>query len=155
MIRSIVTIIGLLIGSAVFAQNKISAVLVDSSNGEPVPFATVSLTRDGAKKPDAYNLSTESGEVVIAKVHKGSYLFKAELLGYKAFEKHIRVDGDLDLGKVSMNPDKQMLDAASVSAVGVSTSAGVSGSANAVAGNNANAATTRRDSHALHIVSSL
>lgn len=118
MIRSIVTIIGLLIGSAVFAQNKISAVLVDSSNGEPVPFATVSLTRDGAKKPDAYNLSTESGEVVIAKVHKGSYLFKAELLGYKAFEKHIRVDGDLDLGKVSMNPDKQMLDAASVSAVG-------------------------------------
>ena len=31
----------------------------------------------------------------------------------------------------------------------------VMGSANAVAGNNANAATTRRDSHALHIVSSL
>ena len=118
MTRTISTILGLLIATGLFAQNKVSAILIDSSNGEPVAFATVSMTRDGAKKPDCYNLSGDSGEVVLAKIRKGSYTFKAELLGYKALEKRVQVDGDLDLGKLKMDPDKQMLDAASVSAVG-------------------------------------
>ena len=119
MTRSIVTFIGLLIiSTGLFAQNKVSAILLDSSNGEPVAFATVSMTRDGSKKPDMYCMSTDSGEAVFSKVRKGLYVFKAELLGYKPFVKHIQVEGDLDLGKLRMEPDKVMLDAASVSAVG-------------------------------------
>ena len=116
--KTLTLLAGLFFAAGLYAQNKVSAVLLDSSNGEPVPFATVSLTKDGAKKPEYYNLSGDDGHVVLAKVRHGNYLFKAELLGYKAWEKHIKVEGDLDLGKVKMDPDKQMLDAASVSAVG-------------------------------------
>ena len=109
---------GMLACAGLAAQNRVTAVLLDSSNGDAVTFATVSLTRDGAKKPDYYNLSTDSGEVSISKVKHGNYTFRAELLGYKAFEKVIKVEGNLDLGKIGMDPDRQMLDAASVSAVG-------------------------------------
>ena len=118
MTRTIVFFAGLFAAAALSAQNKVTAVLLDSSNGEGIPFATVSLTRDGAKKPDYYNLTTDSGELSISRVRNGSYLFKAELLGYKAWEKKIKVEGDTDLGEIKMNPDRQMLDAASVSAVG-------------------------------------
>ena len=75
---------GMLACAGVAAQNRVTAVLLDSSNGDAVTFATVSLTRDGAKKPDYYNLSTDSGEVSISKVKHGNYTFRAELLGYKA-----------------------------------------------------------------------
>ena len=118
ILKLIVLLSGLLAGTGLAAQNKVTAVLLDSSNGDAVPFATVSLTREGAKKPDYYNLSGETGEVSLAKVKRGTYTFKAELLGYKAWEKVIKVEADVDLGKVKMEPDRQMLDAASVSAVG-------------------------------------
>ena len=116
--RIIAIAAGFLICAGVYAQNKITAVLLDSSNGDAVPFATVSLTREGANKPDYYNLSTDTGDVTIAKVKRGTYTFRAELLGYKTWEKTIKVEADVNLGKVNMEPDKQMLDAASVSAVG-------------------------------------
>ena len=118
IVKLTVLLSGMLASAGLHAQNKVTAVLVDSSNGDAVPYATVSLTREGAKKPDYYNLSGETGEVAIVKVKKGTYTFKAELLGYKAWEKSVKVEADVDLGKVQMEPDRQMLDAASVSAVG-------------------------------------
>ena len=116
--KAFTLIAGLFVAAGLGAQNTVSAELLDSSNGEPVPFATVSVSKEGAKKPDYYDLSTETGHVTIKKVRHGNYIFRAELLGYKTFEKKIKVEGDLDLGKVKLDPDKQMLDAASVSAVG-------------------------------------
>ena len=105
--------------AAASAQNTVSAVLKDSNSGEPVAFATVSLHLPGAKKASNYALSNDAGQVSIVKVKNGSYLFKAELLGYKSLEKNITVKGaDIDLGELTMDPDTKMLDAASVSAVG-------------------------------------
>ena len=108
----------LLIGTAAMAQNRISAVLIDDSNGEPVGFATVSLTQDGAKKPAKYVLSDAEGKVEITGVRAGNYHFKAELLGYVNFEKEIKVPEVKDLGEIRMKLDREQLDAASVSAVG-------------------------------------
>ena len=85
MTRTYALIAGLLFAAGLSAQNKITAVLSDSSNGEPVPFATVSVSKEGAKKPDYYDLSTENGEVLIKKVRNGSYIFRVELLGYKTW----------------------------------------------------------------------
>jgi len=108
----------LALGAGAFAQNSVKAVLVDSSNDEPVGFATVSLTRDGAQKPAKYVLSDADGKVEITGVRAGTYTFKAELLGYKAFTKEIKVPDVSDMGKVNMQPDREQLDAAAVSAVG-------------------------------------
>ena len=105
--------------SLALAQNTgtIRAVLQDES-GEPVPFATVSVYKMGNSKPYKYALSTADGKVSIEKVTNGKYTIKAELLGYKEFSKDIEVKGYLDLGTIKLEEDKQVLDAASVSAVG-------------------------------------
>ena len=108
----------LLLGTGVFAQNRLSAVLMDDSNGEPVGFATVSLTREGAQKPAKYVLSDSDGKVEISGIKAGTYTFKAELLGYEPYEKQVKIPDVNNLGEIKMKLDQQQLDAASVSAVG-------------------------------------
>ena len=116
----IVCLIGaLVISTAALAQSShIRAVLKDSSNDEGVGFATVSLTKEGAKKPEKYVLSESDGKVEITGVHPGTYVLKAELLGYKDFIKTIKVPDERELGVIKMDPDREQLEAASVSAVG-------------------------------------
>lgn len=100
-------------------QRVVTALLVDSSTGEPISFATVSLTKAGEKSPSNYVLSDDKGNVNITKVARGKYTFKVELLGYKTYTKEITTDGTpLKLGEIKIEPDKEMLDAASVSATG-------------------------------------
>lgn len=108
----------LLFGVGAYAQNTITATLLDASNDEPVGFATVSLTKKGATKPAKYVLSHDDGAVEIEGVKAGVYNFKAELMGYKPFEKEITVPADAKLGVIKMKTDTQVLDAASVSAAG-------------------------------------
>lgn len=100
------------------AQNRLTAVLIDETNGDPVGFATVSLTKQGAQKPAKYVLSDAEGKVEITGIRAGEYLFKAELLGYVTYEKTIKVPDVRDLGEIRMKEDREQLDAASVSAVG-------------------------------------
>ncbi len=92
--------------------------LVEDRSGEPVPFATVSLTVKGAKDAKHYVLTDADGAASIAKVAKGEYHLKAELMGYKTYEKDITVDKPLNLGEVRMSEDIEVLDAAKVTAVG-------------------------------------
>ena len=109
----------LICGLNSYAQSSIKAVLLDSATGEPVSFATVSLTKQGAAKASSYVLSSDDGAVNIAGVKKGSYTIKAEILGYKPLTREITVSGaTLDLGKLEMIPDAEQLQAAKVSATG-------------------------------------
>lgn len=106
-------------GTGLFAQNKISAVLTDASSGDPLEFVTVSLFQDGKDKPLKYALSDDKGKVTLESVAKGTYTFKAELLGYKAYSATVKMDSKpVDLGTLKMSVDTEQLDAASVSAVG-------------------------------------
>lgn len=106
--------------SLAFAQGggTVTLSLTDSSTGEAVGFATVSITKPGNTKPYKYALSDDKGKTVFDKVAAGKYVLKAELLGYKPLTKDIEVKGKLDLGALKMDPDKQVLDAANVSAAG-------------------------------------
>ncbi len=66
-------LIAVLISAASYAQNVVTATLQDASNGEPIGFATVSLTKKGATKPAKYTLSAEDGKVSIDGVRAGTY----------------------------------------------------------------------------------
>ena len=104
---------------AASGPGNVTAVLRDASSGEPVSFATVSLTVPGKKTAYKYVLSDEDGKVLLEKVRSGQYEFKSELLGYKPFVKTITVkDAGIDLGELKMDLDKETLEAAEVSAVG-------------------------------------
>ena len=110
-----------LVGLHAYAQNSanIKGVLVDESTGEPVPFATVSLTRDGQSRPAKYSLTDDKGAFTLESVRSGSYTIRAELLGYIAHEAAVKMESRaLDLGKIEMKVDKEQLDAAEVSALG-------------------------------------
>ena len=118
MIRRLLAVFSaLLVAGTLFAQNhKITLKLEDSSNGEPVGFATVSATPE--KGQAKYTLSDGEGNAVLDKVKTGKYTLKVELLGYKNYEKELDVKSNLDLGTVKMEVDQRVLDAASITATG-------------------------------------
>ena len=120
LLRFSVVILLLSIHLSVFAQSgfTVRMKLTDESNSEPVGFATVSLTPEGQKEPTRYVLSTAEGVATLIKVGKGDYKLKVELMGYKTFEKEITVDKALDLGEIKVQQDLQVLEAASVTAIG-------------------------------------
>ena len=106
-------------GAAAQQSFSVKAVLQDASTKEKLSFVTVVLAKPKADRPSAYALSEEDGSLLFAEMRPGTYIFKAELLGYKVYEKEFIIkDKDVDLGTVSMEPDTEMLAAASVSAVG-------------------------------------
>jgi len=112
--------IALLLPLGLLAQggNTVSLKLTDKTNSESVAFATVSVTPKGADKALKYALTDEKGEVKFADLKSGTYTIKAELMGYKPYTQEIKLDKNLALGEIKMDVDNQVLDAASVSAVG-------------------------------------
>ncbi|MBO4634771.1 MAG: outer membrane beta-barrel protein [Bacteroidales bacterium] len=118
MVRRILAVlVALFVAGTLLAQNyHVTVKLQDAGTGEPVGFATVSLTPE--KGQPKYALADGNGKAEVEKVHPGKYTLKAELLGYKNYEKVIEVHGNMDLGTVKMDLDQKTLDAASVTATG-------------------------------------
>ena len=119
-IRTLFASLVFLLSVTAFAQGSFSVKLklVDSKTTEPVSFATVSLTEKGQDKALKYVLSDAEGVAQIVKVKKGTYVLKAELMGYNPHSQEIALNKDLDLGEIKLTEDVKVLDAASVSAVG-------------------------------------
>ncbi len=92
--------------------------LLDANNNEPVPFATVYVSKDGTTKNAFYSLTDEQGYATIPKVKSGTYIFKAELLGYKIFTKEVKIDASIDLGVFKIEPNIDQIEQSVVSAVG-------------------------------------
>ncbi len=93
--------------------------LSDASTQEPVGFATVSLTDTTTAKTYKFAMSAEDGKVSIPGVRNGVFLLKAEMMGYRTYASVLKIEGkDMDLGTVKMEQDVEVLEAASVTAVG-------------------------------------
>ncbi len=118
MVRKfLVVVFGLFTALALHGQNcKISLQLQDAATGDPVSFATVSVTP--AKGQAKYTLTDSEGKATLEKVRAGSYTLKAELMGYKSHEQSLELKADTSLGVIKMEQDLEVLDAASVSATG-------------------------------------
>lgn len=110
----------LLFPLSAFAQNSFSIrlKLIDAKTSEPVGYATTSLTVKGATKASSFVMTDDKGEATLNKISKGTYIVKAELMGYTTYEQEVVVEKNIDLGEIKMSEDVTVLDAASVSAVG-------------------------------------
>ena len=119
-LRMFAATILMLLSFSAYAQNSytVKLKLIDSKTSEPVSFATASLTVKGETTAAKYVLTDAEGAASLTKVKKGTYLLKAELMGYKSHEQELVVDKNIDLGDIKMSEDVEVLDAASVSAVG-------------------------------------
>ena len=115
--RILISLVAIFASIALSAQSyNVTVKLEDATNGEPVGFATVSLTPE--KGSAKYALSDHEGKAVVEKVKAGKYTFKAEIMGYKPFSQLVEVKEALDMGTIKMDLDQEVLDAASVSATG-------------------------------------
>lgn len=119
-LKTLVTFASMFVATSAFAQGSFTVKLrlVDEKTSEPVSFATASLTPKGSASASKYVLTDMAGEASLTKVKKGTYTVKAELMGYKPYTAEITVAKDVDMGEIRMAEDVQVLDAASVSAVG-------------------------------------
>lgn len=120
LLKPFFTFVLMLAGFTAFAQANytVKLKLVDEKTSAPVAYATASLKVKGEETASKYVLTDDKGLASLTKVRKGTYIFKAELMGYKAYEKEIVVDKNIDLGEIKMAEDAEVLDAASVSAAG-------------------------------------
>lgn len=100
------------------SSSSVSLKLVDEKTQEAISYATISLTKKSETSPKYYMLSDAAGTANFAKVAKGSYVLKAEIMGYLTHTQEITVEKSLNLGTIKMKEDAKVLDAASVSAVG-------------------------------------
>jgi hypothetical protein len=118
MVRRIVLALAALFSAVgLFAQNyKITLQLQDVITREAIGFATVSLAPEKGKH--IYSLSDADGHAQFDKVKAGKYTLKAEILGYKPLEQALDVKENMDLGILEMDLDRQVLDAAQVTALG-------------------------------------
>ena len=108
-----------------YAQGKysVNVRVVDTDSGEPIEFATVSVRESGRlgtkKITPKYCLSDKEGNAAIQKVNPGQWVLKTELLGYETDSVIFKVEGkDVDLGNIFMRQAKEVLEAATVTAVG-------------------------------------
>ena len=118
--RMAVLLLSLFISVISLAQNTytVKLKLVDAKTSAPVGYATTSLTVKGADSASKFVMTDDGGVAQLVKVSKGTYILKAELMGYKSHEQEIIVEKNIDLGEIKMSEDVELLDAASVSAVG-------------------------------------
>ena len=88
--RILLLLVSLFASVAMMAQNvNVTVKLADASNDEPIGFATVSLTPE--KGSAKYSLTDNNGKGTIEKVKVGKYTFKAEIMGYKSYEKAVEI----------------------------------------------------------------
>ena len=119
-LRNLLLILTLLAGHSAFAQAlySIKLHLTDEKTSEPVAFATASVTVKGEKSPMKYVLTDDHGNATIVKLKKDTYIFRAELMGYKTYIKEIVLEKNMDLGVIKMKEDAEVLEAAKVTDLG-------------------------------------
>ena len=120
ILRFLISLAAMMLAISANAQSafNLTLKLVDAKTSEPVAFATVSLTENGKDSAAKYVLTNSEGKAQFAKVRKGTYVLKAEIMGYKTHVQNVTLDKNQDLGTVKMEEDVKVLAAAKVSAVG-------------------------------------
>ncbi|ADB36396.1 outer membrane beta-barrel protein [Spirosoma linguale] len=93
-------------------NGKIAGILVDSTSGKPVEFATVALINVATNKPIDGTTSDAKGQFSLTKLAPGDYRLQYSFIGYKTrdSQKVTVVKGtDLNLGSVKLPADVRTL----------------------------------------------
>ena len=112
--------------SAVAQKVSVSGKLLDAANKSPLPYGNVILKKEADSAFVTGAVSNEEGVFVLNNITKGNYLFSTSLVGYLPVNKKIMVgqlSEFLDIGKIELTENKQLLDEVKVvgQQVGVSS----------------------------------
>src|SRR5574344_1116680 len=93
--RFLFAILSMIVISTGFAnaqqRHSIKATFIDETTNEAVEFATVSVYDEKNKETIAYALTDGDGFVEIKKIKAGTYILKAELLGYEPYSSSMTI----------------------------------------------------------------
>lgn len=95
---------------------RVTLSVADSLSGESVPFASVYLKPVKDTIITNFTLSDGKGDAVLDRVVRGEYSLNVEMLGYKPYRKVMYLTGFKNLGKILLQEDQQVLEAAKVTA---------------------------------------
>lgn len=99
--------------TATEGKGKISGIVLDEENKEPIPFATIALINPQTKKPIDGTICDEKGKFSLTKIPAGTYNLSVSFIGYKSFEKiglaFTEKGGDYNLGNVSIAAESKVL----------------------------------------------
>jgi len=111
------TIFFLLLGFKVSAQTRLTGILLDSVDSQPLMSANVVLTslRDSAKQYLA--VSQTDGSFVFENIAKGRYLMKISYIGYRDKMQRFHADEPvMDIGILKISPDTKLLNEVKIEA---------------------------------------
>ena len=103
------------------ANTNVKLTLKDSKSSKPISWASVYLVPAGDTTITHFALSDERGDVLLKEVPVGKYELNAEIIGYNPHKKVYTIKSHwdaYDLGIIKMDENAELLDAASVSAIG-------------------------------------
>ncbi len=121
MKKIVLTLICAALAISALAQPKatVKLALVDTISREPASYAAVMLFPEGDTTAQYYALAGLDGTAKFEKVAYGKYKLRAELMGFENLERNITVDkSNINLGTIAMKEDFEMLQGATISAVG-------------------------------------
>ena len=90
--------------------------VADSLSGEPVSFASVYLKPVKDTIITNFTLSDAKGKAILDRVVRGEYTLNVEMMGYKPYRKKFYFTEIKNLGKILLQEDAKVLDAAKVTA---------------------------------------
>lgn len=106
--------IALILTVSTFAQKvAVSGKVLDVSNKSPLPYANVILKKEADSSFVTGAVSNEEGVFVLNNIIKGNYLLSTSLVGYLPVSKKVSVgqlSEFLDIGKIELTENKQLLE---------------------------------------------
>ncbi len=93
-------------------NGKITGIVRDSTNSQPVEFANVALIDPKTNKPVNGAVADEKGKFSIIKIPNGSYFVDISFIGYYTKRIAIKIaekKGDIELGFVTVSPSDKVL----------------------------------------------
>jgi len=120
-VKNFITVVSLiLISYFSFAQapeapkgnGKITGIVRDSTNSQPVEFANVALIDPSTKKPINGAVADDKGKFSIVKIPTGNYIVEISFIGYNTKRIPVKIAekrGDIELGFISVSSSDKVL----------------------------------------------
>lgn len=96
--------------SLLYGQHDLQGRIIDTTNGEAIEYASVTLHAAGDSSLINGVVTDEAGQFYFSKLAKGSVFLMAQFLGYESYRSDIfQLDGNLDLGTISLGVSASVL----------------------------------------------
>ncbi len=108
--KSIFIFVLLCLCGSLWAQNKVTGVIVDERSNQVVPFVNAGLFRSADSVFVCGAASDDKGAFTLQNVPNGSFELRVSAIGYQVFKRQLEIAGNMDLGRLPLQQGTTTLD---------------------------------------------